>query len=104
MYFITLCCSEFGEFTDALYFRYAGLTRGSFRDLINTQSGNGGWNYNYQLFGSTSISGNTIKLNNYASLDGGNWNSYVFLSGKPDPLPFTQTNDLNLYSFNIPGL
>ena len=104
MYIVTLCSREFGEFTDALYFRYAGGTTRSYRDLINFESNDGGWNNNYQLFGSTGISGNTIKLNNYANGDGGSWKSYVFLSGKPDPLPFTQANNLNLYSFNIPGL
>ena len=105
MYLIALRYSEFGEFTNALYFRYLGRRRGIYRrDLITTESENDDWNYNYQLFGSNVSSVNTIKLNNYASSDGGEWKSYVFLSEKPDPLPFTQTNDLNLYSFNIPGL
>ena len=105
MHLVTLCYSEFGEFSDALYFRYAEETRRRYRDLINTEtSTDQRWNYNYQLFGSTGSSANAIKLNNYGSGDGENWKSYVFLSGKPDPLPFTQTNDLNQYSFYIPGL
>ena len=103
MYLTTLRCSEFGEFKNALYFRYAGGTESRYRDLINTQSGDGGWNFNYQLFGSTGSSANAIKLNNYGSGDGGNWKSYVFLSGKPDPLPFTPADNLNQFSFNIPG-
>ena len=104
MHLTTLRCSEFGEFKNALHFRYAGGTKSSYRDLITNVSGSvSGWNNNYQLFGSTGSSANAIKLNNYGSDDGENWKSYVFLSGKPDPLPFTQHDDLNRYSFYIPG-
>ena len=67
MYLTTLCYSVVGEFTDALYFRYAGVTRTS-RDLINTELGNDGWTINYQLFGSTGSSANAIKLNNYGTI------------------------------------
>ena len=106
MYLTTLCYSVVGEFTDALHFRYAGETESRYRGLITTEPGNvGGWNYNYQLFGSNGSPANAIKLNNYGSGDGGYWKSYVFLSGKPDPLPFTQnSNNLNRFSFHIPGL
>ena len=76
----------------------------NYKDLINTNSGNGSWNYNYELFGSTGSSANIIKLNNYRSSDGGEWKSYVFLSKKSDPLPFNLKNDLNQDSFSIPGL
>ena len=92
--------SEFGEFAETIYFRYLWE-----RDLINTESSDSSvWNYNYRLFGSTGSSGDKVKLNNYGSHDGGSWKSYVFLAGQPDPLTFTSGNNLNRYSFNIPGL
>ena len=87
-------------FKESLYFRYV-----QGRDLINTElNDSGGWNYNYNLMGSTRSSTNSIKLNSYNSLDGGNWKSYVFLAEKPDPLTFTPNQNLNKINFFIPGL
>ena len=92
--------SAFGEFKDALYFHYVNG-----RDLINTKRYEiKVWKDNYRLFGSNGPSTNAIKLNNYGSSDGGQWKSYVFLAGKPDPLAFAPTDNLNQYSFYIPGL
>ena len=99
MYFFI--CSASGEFKEAVHFYYV---RG--RDLISTipDSTGNGWNYNFHLFGRTSLSTNAIQLNNYISNYGGKWKSYVFLASKSDPLPFTFPTGDSQNSIYIPGL
>ena len=89
-----------GEFGDDVYFYHVYR-----RDQITTSALNdNSWKYNFKLFGRTKSSPNAIKLNNYITDDGGNWKSYVFLAGKPDPLTFIPRTNLNQHSFYIPGL
>ena len=94
----SLIFSAFGEFTQQINFRYL-----SGRDLISYNDPAYDWTFNFHLFGRTSSSLNAIKLNNYGSLDGGEWKSYVFLAGNPDPLTFASIANPNRFSFYIPG-